>query len=104
MSIFRGSRYSTVKNFTDVKIKKTLKTKYLMHNRRVFSRNDVKENFVLHTVGIGEIIDKIAWTYYRDSTLWWIIADVNELDYAFDLYPGQILTIPNKDVLRGIIS
>ena len=60
------------------------------------SESDV---YVITTV--GDRIDSIAFSYYRDSTLWWIIAAANNNATKGALYPepGTQLRIPT-DVNR----
>lgn len=49
----------------------------------------------LHTLLEGETLQNIAFRYYGDSGLWYIIADANYILNPFeDLVPGQILRIP----------
>jgi len=39
--------------------------------------------------------DLIAWTYYKDTSLWWIICFVNDIAFPFeDIQVGTILKIP----------
>ena len=40
-------------------------------------------------------IDLIAWKYYRDVSLWWIIAEVNNIGNPTEIPPGTILRIPS---------
>lgn len=42
-------------------------------------------------------IDLIAWQYYRDVNLWWIIAEVNNIGNPLDIEPGTVLRIPAYD-------
>jgi len=55
------------------------------------SESDV---YVITTV--GDRLDSIAFSYYRDSTLWWIIAAANNNATKGALYPepGTQLRIP----------
>ena len=43
----------------------------------------------------GDRLDSLANQYYRDPTLWWIIASANNIHTApIGLRPGTILRIP----------
>ena len=55
------------------------------------SESDV---YVITTV--GDRLDNLAYSYYRDSTLWWIIAMANNNTTKGALYPkpGTQLRIP----------
>lgn len=47
-------------------------------------------------------LDNLAFKYLGSGEYWWIIAIVNDLDWAFSFEEGQILKIPVsvEDVLR----
>ena len=55
------------------------------------SENDV---YVITTV--GDRLDSIAYSYYRDATLWWVIAAANNnaTNGALFPQPGTQLRIP----------
>ena len=100
MPILSGSRhegvpYTGIKT-TDGKIRKFL------HDRRVYSQEDVGENAIEHIVQGEETLDSLADRYYNDDTLWWLLADVNNIFFAFDLEPGQTLTIPDPSILADL--
>ena len=39
-------------------------------------------------------IDLIAWKYYRDVNLWWIIAEFNNINNPLEIPVGTTLRIP----------
>lgn len=50
-------------------------------------------------------IDLIAWRAYRDCSLWWAIALVNNIGNAFaSIPPGTILKIPKIEAINKIFS
>ncbi len=63
-----------------------------------------------HTVKTGDTIAKLAWTYFRDPALDWIIADYAIQDghrMLFpdrDMQPGMVLRIPSEAVAQRIIG
>jgi hypothetical protein len=49
-----------------------------------------------HVVTDGDRIDVLAYHYFGDATLWWIIADRNDIAFPLDLPPsGTTLRIPS---------
>jgi phage tail protein X len=52
--------------------------------------------YTYYRVVSGDRIDTVAFDFYGRADLWWMIADANPeyLDW-FDLYPGDVLRIPN---------
>lgn len=100
--ILRGSRYEGIP-FTGIK---TLdgKTKKMLHDRRIFSLDDVSDRFIEHTVVGQETLDALAERFYKDDRLWWIIADVNDILFLFDVQPGDVLVIPDPGIVRDLTT
>ena len=49
------------------------------------------------TVSDNDYIDQIAYKYYKDVSLWWIIAVANNLnDASLFIQPGKQLRIPGN--------
>ena len=55
------------------------------------------ESTIIHTVLDGQTLQNIAYKYYKDSGLWYIIALANNIQNPFsdELHAGQQLMIPN---------
>lgn len=54
----------------------------------------------LYEVRAGDRLDLIAFDKYKKSSLWWVIAYVNNIvDPIFDLKPGKKILIPNVSEL-----
>mgnify|MGYP003653733087 CR=1 FL=1 len=51
---------------------------------------------------VGDRLDSLAYKYYNDITLWWIIAKANGLKGKPTLTAGEIIRIPSDIV--GIIE
>lgn len=50
----------------------------------------------LHQVRLGESLDRIASSYYRDSTAWRAIAEANAIADPLGIEPGTLLVIPRR--------
>ena len=48
----------------------------------------------VHEVIDGDRLDTIAFKYYGNSRLWYIIADANEITNPFEIEVGSKLIIP----------
>ena len=58
-----------------------------------------------HTVLEGERLDLIAWRYYQDCSLWWVIAENNNILNPLRLVPGKRLRIPSYgEVLKRVVN
>lgn len=58
---------------------------------------------VQHQVKPGDSIFTLALKYYRNNTLWWVIADFQPdplLDPTLDLTPGSVVFIPSFRTVR----
>lgn len=57
------------------------------------------------TVVMGDSLSSISFQAYGDSKYWWVIYDVNNLLFPFDLTPGSTLVIPDLEdifLLNGV--
>ena len=96
--IVKGSRYVGVP-YTGVRTVDG-KVRKLLHDRKIYTINDVDDDAVEHTVEGEETLDSIAALYYNDERLWWLIADVNDILFGFDIEPGDVLVIPDQSIVR----
>jgi hypothetical protein len=60
------------------------------------------DDYIITT--IGDILDTLDYSYYRDSTLWWVISMANNNITKGSLFPepGTQLRIPTN--LNAVIS
>jgi nucleoid-associated protein YgaU len=68
------------------------------YNTPTFKHPSVNEmrnlNVVNHIWGTGDRYYKLAERYYRDSTMWWVIAFYNQKPTEFHLELGDVVFIP----------
>jgi len=81
-------------NNTDI-----LKTEYTnrpYYKGKFYPNVPLSESDVYVITTVGDRLDNLAYSYYRDSTLWWIIAMANNniTKGALFLEPGTQLRIP----------
>jgi len=50
-----------------------------------------------HKVNSGDRIDLLAYQYFGDCRLWWIICDYNGIRFPLDMKEGMVLRIPSQD-------
>ena len=55
----------------------------------------------VHVLVEGETLDTLAFKFYKNSKLWWIIADYNNILDPFDLTPYTTLDIPDMDRIKA---
>ena len=57
-------------------------------------REHESDSFHVVTDADSKRIDLIAWKFYRDVRLWWVIAEFNNIDNPLEILPGTTLRIP----------
>jgi hypothetical protein len=56
-----------------------------------------------HLLSGIETIEYLAWRYYGDGSMWWRIAEANDLQYPMDLQPGALIGIPGANDTGTIV-
>jgi hypothetical protein len=72
---------------------------------RLVLENDITDIF--HTVGSGEVgaLDLIAFNYYGQEGLWWLLADFNSITDQFsEMSVGMVLRIPTKQRVMQLFA
>ena len=61
----------------------------------IYPKIPIKDSDVFIYPKFGDRLDNLAYKYYKDTTLWWIIAKANGLDEAhIGLTPDEQIRIP----------
>ena len=75
-------------------VKKTFDGKEV-YRTRIYPNIPLKDTDVYVMTETGDRLDTLAFQYYEDSSLWWIIAAANNIhDEPMGLQDGTILRIP----------
>lgn len=105
MPVFKGSRYSFSRllRVRDDRVSEDGPVRDFLYTHDRL-RSDVPIAEVYTTVE-GDRLDRLAYRYARDSTLWWVLAEVNNI-FGFPLFlrPGTKLRIPTSEVFRKAAS
>ena len=82
--------------YNEATILKTTNTNRPYYKARFYPNVPLSESDVYVITTVGDRLDNLAYSYYRDSTLWWIIAMANNNATKGALYPkpGTQLRIP----------
>lgn len=94
MPILSGSRYEGI---SLIAISDGTRTRVLMEDREPISVDAIGPNPIHHVVQEGDEIDALARRFGGNERLWWVIADVNDLDFPYELETGAALIIPPRD-------
>jgi len=81
---------------------------FINHYELAFFGDPVDEEFLeqitvaTHIFSVGDKLSKIAFEYYGDAKLWWVLAWFNDKPTDFDCKIGDIIRIPEplKEVLH----
>lgn len=90
------SRYRNLKLLTDSDGRTFYETRKNIRIRET-TRDQV------HQISVGEEgrLDLIAYQYYKNPTLWWVIAYFNNIIDPFEVPAGTVLKIPSKESVYG---
>ena len=68
-----------------------------VYRSRIYPEIPLSDNDIYVASETGDRLDTLAYQYYEDSSLWWIIASANNIHNApFGLKDGTILRIPQN--------
>lgn len=78
---------------------KKLRDGRAVYQSKIYPDIPPRNDDIFIVVQEGDRLDTIAYDYYKDQTLWWIIKSANNInDAVFTLKPGTVLRIPvNKN-------
>ena len=94
MAIYMNSRYTRTPVYN-----REGALVFKIRNRPVFT---FKDSF-MHTVIEGDSLDGLAYRYYGDSHLWWVILEANEqYNSPYDICNGDDLLLPSYEEVREL--
>jgi len=68
-----------------------------VYRSRIYPSIPLRDDDMYVASETGDRLDTLAYQYYKDASLWWIIAAANNLhDAPFGLKDGTILRIPQN--------
>ncbi len=84
---------------------KKLKDGRIVYRSKIYPNIPKKDTDIYIVTQGGDRLDTIAYQFYNDSSLWWIIATANNIhgaDFAVD--DGTILRVPQDpiDILNKV--
>lgn len=68
-----------------------------VYRSRIYPNIPLRDDDIYVATETGDRLDTLAYQYYNDASLWWIIASANNIHNApFGLDDGTILRIPQN--------
>jgi len=68
-----------------------------VYRSRIYPSIPLRDDDIYVATETGDRLDTLAYQYYNNASLWWIIASANNLhDGPFGLEDGTILRIPQN--------
>jgi len=68
-----------------------------VYRSKIYPDIPLKDTDIYVATETGDRLDTLAYQYYNDSSLWWIIASANNIHNSpFGLKDGTILRIPQN--------
>ena len=90
--------------YAEARIIENKRNKVKYYKRTLYPDIPEKDSDVIHNVRAGERLDLLAYKYYKDVGLWWVISRANRLDPSnIGLEASSTLRIPIDiaDVVRA---
>jgi phage tail protein X len=68
-----------------------------VYRSKIYPNIPLRDTDIYVATETGDRLDTLAYQYYQDASLWWIIAAANNIhDAPFGLVDGTILRIPQQ--------
>ena len=67
-----------------------------LERRPINHKEDINDS--VYTIKDGDTLTNIAFKFYDEPNLWFLIADANEIINPFDLEVGKNIIIPNHQI------
>ena len=81
-------KYNEIKNTNDGR---------RVYRSKIYPQIPLRDDDIYVATETGDRLDTLAYQYYQDASLWWIIASANNIHNApFGLTDGTILRIPQN--------
>jgi hypothetical protein len=69
----------------------------LVYRSKIYRNIPLRDSDIYVATETGDRLDTLAYTYYNNSSLWWIIASANNIHNAvFGFEDGTVLRIPTN--------
>jgi hypothetical protein len=69
----------------------------IVYKSKIYSNIPLRDNDLYIATETGDRLDTLAYQFYEDASLWWIIASANNIHNAvFGFEDGTILRIPQN--------
>ena len=79
----------------------------LVYKSKIYSNIPLRDDDTYVATELGDRLDTLAYQFYKDQTLWWIISSANNIHNAvFSLPEGTQLRIPKNyiEIISNIIQ
>lgn len=97
MKRYENNQTKITKNFNN--------TRKLVYKTTFYPKIDRHETDIYIHTRDGDRLDNLAYVYYRDVKLWWIIAQANHLGKgSMNVQPAKLIRIPTMDRVFEILN
>ena len=94
-----------MKRYKEIQIKIDEKKYKKVYKTMLFPKIEKNIDDIYIRTLASDRLDSIAYSYYDDVTLWWVIAQANNIGKGtLQIEPGTLLQIPNKERLPDILN
>jgi hypothetical protein len=94
-----------MRRYEDIKTKIDEKRNKKVYKTMLFPKIEKHIDDIYIRTLASDRLDSIAFSYYDDVTLWWVIAQANNIGKgSMQVEPGTILQIPNQNRIASILT
>ena len=94
-----------MKRYENIKTKIDQKKNKKVYKTMLFPKVEKDITDIYIRTLASDRLDSIAFSYYNDVTLWWVIAQANHIGKGtLHILPGTLLQIPNPDRVAEIMT
>lgn len=94
MPVFKGSRYEGVEY--DAIRDNTGQVRRILHPPPRVTLEELENDFQVRPVQSDDELDHIAFKFGAAERLWFVIADLNDIDFAWDLSDFKEIVVPDE--------
>jgi hypothetical protein len=94
MPVFKGSRYEGVEY--DAIRDNTGQVRRILHPPPRVALEELENDFQVLPVQAGDELDMLAFKFSGAERRWFVIADLNDIDFAWDLSDFKEIVVPDE--------
>lgn len=101
MAVFKGSRYEN-SDIVRIVDSNNVARSYVPRGDAL-RPVDLENNYFIHQKKETQELDAISYGFGYPPTKWWVIGEVNQIFFGFDIANGTQVSVPETDLMSNPI-